>query len=101
MINDEKQKQRSVILLILILFLLILALTGCSTTVPVKVKFPEAPSKLFAKCPNLEKLEEQPKLSDVAKSVTNNYTTYYECAVKNDAWIEWYQIQKQIFESIK
>jgi hypothetical protein len=81
--------------------LLAMVLTGCSTTAPVVAKFPEVPSKLLARCPNLEKLEEQPKLSDVAKSVTNNYTTYYECAVKNDAWIEWYQIQKQIFESVK
>ena len=81
--------------------LLAMVLTGCSTTVPVVAKFPEAPSKILAKCPNLEKLDEQPKLSDVARSVTNNYTTYYECAVKNDAWIEWYQIQKQIFESVK
>jgi len=75
--------------------LLAMVLTGCSTTVPVVAKFPEAPSKILAKCPNLEKLDEQPKLSDVAKSVTNNYTTYYECAVKNDAWIEWYQIQNK------
>jgi len=83
------------------LILLAMVLTGCSTTAPVVAKFPEVPSKLLVKCPVLEKLGEQPKLSDVAKSVTNNYTTYYECAVKNDAWIEWYQIQKQIFESVK
>ena len=81
--------------------LLAMVLTGCSTTVPVVAKFPEAPSKILAKCPNLEKLDEQPKLSDVAKSVTNNYTTYYECAVKHDAFIEWYNIQKNIFESVK
>jgi len=30
-----------------------------------------------------------------------NYGTYYECAVKTDAWIEWYQKQKIIFENIK
>ena len=83
------------------LILLALLITGCSTTVPVVAKFPEAPSKLLVKCPSLEQINEQPTLSDVAKTVTNNYTTYYECAVKNDAWIEWYQIQKQIFESVK
>lgn len=83
------------------IILLATMMAGCSTTVPVVAKFPEAPQRLMVKCPNLEKLNEQPKLSDVAKSVTNNYTTYYECAVKNDGWIEWYQIQKQIFESIK
>lgn len=89
--------------LVFVVFLILLfaMLGGCSTTVPVVAKFPEAPSKLFAKCPNLEKLEEQPKLSDVAKSVTNNYTTYYECAVKHDSFIEWYNVQKNIFESVK
>jgi hypothetical protein len=83
------------------LILLAVLITGCSTTVPVVAKFPEVPPRLLVKCPNLEKVDEQPKLSDVAKSVTNNYTTYYDCAVKNDAWIEWYQVQKLIFESIK
>lgn len=83
------------------LLLVVFLMTGCSTTVPVVAKFPDVPPRLLVKCPNLEKLDEQPKLSDIAKSVTNNYTTYYECAVKNDGWIEWYQIQKQIFESIK
>jgi hypothetical protein len=76
-------------------------MTGCSTTVPVIAKFPEVPNQLMVKCPNLEKINEEAKLSDVAKTVTINYTTYYECAVKNDAWIEWYQIQKHIFESVK
>jgi hypothetical protein len=46
-------------------------------------------------------LKEGAKLSDVATTVTINYSTYYECAVKNDAWIEWYQIQKNIYESVK
>jgi hypothetical protein len=85
----------------LFLILSFFILTGCSTTVPVTAKFPEVPNQLMVKCPNLEKLNEEAKLSDVAKSVTINYTTYYECAVKNDAWIEWYQIQKHIFESVK
>jgi hypothetical protein len=72
--------------------------TGCSTVVPVTVKFPEAPEQLLVKCPQLEKIEEEPKLSDITKSITKNYTTYYECAVKNDSWIEWYKIQKDIFD---
>ena len=75
--------------------------TGCSTTVPVTARFPEVPERLLDKCPQLEKSKEESKLSDIAKTITNNYTTYYECAVKNDAWIEWYQLQKHIFENIK
>ncbi len=81
--------------------LLVLILTGCSTTVPVTAKFPNVPERLLVKCPQLEKLENEAKLSDIGKTVTNNYTTYYECAVKHDAFVEWYKIQKNIFESVK
>jgi len=84
----------------LVCFFLIL-MTGCSTVVPVKSKFPDVPERLMVKCPQLEKVSETPTLSDVAKTITNNYTTYYECAVKHDAFIEWYNVQKNIFESVK
>ena len=49
----------------------------------------------------VEKLKDDAKLSDVARTVTVNYSTYYECAVKVDAWQEWYNIQKIIFEGVK
>ena len=84
----------------LVCFFLIL-MTGCSTVVQVKSKFPDVPERLMVKCPQLEKVSETPTLSDVAKTITNNYTTYYDCAVKHDAFIEWYNIQKNIFESVK
>ena len=74
--------------------------SGCSTTVPVTAKFPEAPGKgATVRCPDLQKLNDGARLSDVATTVTINYGTYYECAVKADAWQEWYEIQKRIFES--
>jgi len=79
----------------------IFALTGCSTVVPVKAKFPDVPERLMVKCSQLEKVSETPTLSDVAKTVTNNYTTYYECATKHDGFVEWYNTQKNIFESVK
>ena len=50
---------------------------------------------------NPDKLDEEVKLSDVAKNITYNYTLHYECVIKHDAWIEWYQSQKKIFESVK
>ena len=81
--------------------LLVLLLTGCSTTVPVTAKFPEAPNELLQKCPALKQMNEEVKLSDVAKNITYNYTLHYECVIKYDAWIEWYQSQKKIFESVK
>lgn len=81
-----------------LLLVLLISLTGCSTVVPVTAKFPEVPERLLVKCPQLEKLGNEPKLSDVSKTVTINYTTYYECAVKHDAFVEWYKIQKDIFD---
>jgi hypothetical protein len=82
--------------------LLSLLLVGCSTVVPVTQRFPEAPGNVaMTACPQLQKLAEDAKLSDISKTVTVNYGTYYECAVKTDAWIEWYQKQQQIFNNIK
>ena len=84
------------------ILLLSLLLIGCSTTVPITAKFPDAPGlQATNKCPNLHQLEDVAKLSDIAKTITVNYTEYYQCAVKLDAWIEWYQVQKHIFEGIK
>jgi uncharacterized protein YceK len=90
-------------LFFLVVFVILAFLaTGCSTVVPVTQKFPEAPGNIaMTACPQLQKLQEDAKLSDVTKTVTINYGTYYECAVKTDAWIEWYQKQKHIFENIK
>jgi hypothetical protein len=83
------------------LLLSLLLLTGCSTTVPVTARFPEPPGlQSQTACPNLKKLEEKTQLSEVAKTVTVNYTEYYTCAVKLDAWIEWYAKQKIIFDGI-
>jgi hypothetical protein len=79
--------------------LIALVLAGCSTVVPVTVRFPEPPGPgATTACPALQKLNNDARLSDVATTVTVNYSTYYECAVKADAWIEWYGIQKILFE---
>jgi len=82
--------------------LLVLLLAGCSTVVPVSVKFPEPPGlQSMTACPSLIKLSEDAKLSDVAKTITVNYTEYYTCAVKLDAWQEWYQKQLIIFQGLQ
>jgi hypothetical protein len=83
------------------IILSLLLLSACSTTVPIKAKFPDVPERLMVKCPQLEKVSETPTLSGVAKTVTNNYTTYYECAVKHDGFVEWYNTQKNIFNEVK
>lgn len=81
--------------------LIAVTLVGCSTTVPVTRKFPEAPQTLMEKCPELKKLAEEAKLSDVARTVVENYTQYQHCSTKSDAWVEWYNSQKKIFEEVK
>ncbi len=81
---------------------LVLLLSACSTTVPVTSKFPAPPGTLVQEpCVELKKLQEDPKLSDVAKTVTINYSEYYMCAVKLEAWQRWYREQKTIYESLK
>ena len=82
-----------------IVLVLAVFLSACSTTVPVKQKFPEAPNKLMTKCPNLDEVAPgTTALSDFLKVVVKNYSTYYQCAVIADGWQEWYQIQKIISE---
>jgi len=76
--------------------ILALLLAGCTTIVPVEQKWPDAPTTAVTRCVPLQKLNDDAKLSDVAKSVTANYTTYYECAAKTEAWIDWYNTQKQL-----
>ena len=76
-------------------------LMGCST-VPVTPKFPDAPGNVYMEaCPDLIKLKDDPVLSDISKTINDNYGSYYECAVKVDIWINWYRQQRAIFESLK
>jgi hypothetical protein len=76
-------------------------LSGCSTVVPVAAKFPDAPRLGLGTCPQLQTVPDDVKLSGLTTTVTTNYSTYYECAVKADQWNEWYEIQKRIFEGVK
>lgn len=97
--NDREQGLLSSLMIFAMVLVLIMALSGCGTAVPVTVKFPEPPGKgTTVACPDLQKLQDNAQLSDVSRTITVNYGTYYECAVKVDAWQEWYGIQKIIFE---
>ena len=97
--DNRDQGIVSSMIIFAIVIALVLAITGCSTVVPVTAKFPDAPGRLATQpCPDLQKLKDDARLSDVSRTVTINYSSYYECAVKTDAWIEWYKIQKHIFE---
>jgi hypothetical protein len=76
-------------------------ISGCSTTVPVKQKFPEVPSALMEKCEPLETID-QPSIvfSEFLKTVTKNYTKNHQCAKIVETWQDWYNKQKEIFESV-
>lgn len=78
---------------------IIITLSACSATVPVKRTFPEAPAVLLEKCADLKKVKENAQLSDVVKTVAENYSLYHECSSKHDSFVDWYKIQKQTFES--
>jgi hypothetical protein len=82
--------------------LLTLLITGCSTTVPVVAKFPDAPPSLKVACSELKKIEgDTVSIVDLHKTVVENYTQYYECATKVEAWNEWHTQQKKIFDEVK
>lgn len=85
------------------LILLILPfVVGCaSKPVPVTIKFPDVPPQLFESCPELKKLSDDAKLSDIAKTVVENYTLYHECYLKTEAWKQWYTIHKNSFEALR
>lgn len=78
--------------------ILVLLLSGCSTLVPVKQKFPEAPKPLLEKCPDLIQAgENSSDITEFLKVIIKNYQLYYECSNKHEGWIDWYNKQKKIF----
>lgn len=84
----------------LLLLAPVLLLTGCLVT-PVKHALPEMPERLGGTCPRLKQLpDNEEKLTEFLKVVTENYTTYYDCAVRHDGLVEWYKIQKKIHDDV-
>ena len=41
------------------------------------------------------------EFSDLLENVNENYGTYYDVRERFNAWIEWYNTQKRIYESVK
>jgi hypothetical protein len=84
-----------------IIALLATSLTAC-VSVPVERTFPKVPPELMTSCPPLQLLApDTTRLSDVVQNVVVNYGQYQACDVKVDTWIEWYNTQKTIFDSVK
>ena len=79
-----------------------IALTGCATSVPVTMSFPQAPEDLKVACSDIKLLNPATtKLSEVVGVVGENYGQYQECQIKINGWIQWYESQKKIYESVK
>ena len=82
--------------------LVLLLLAGCSTTVPVKHKFPNPTPELMKKCESLKKVEgDKVAITEMLKVIVQNYSLYYECSTKVDGWQDWYNEQKKIFDNVK
>lgn len=86
----------------LAILLLAIICVGCGTPVALKPKFPDAPKDLMIECEKLSTFD-KPKilLSELMVKMTENYTTYYECAAKVEAWQAWYVKQKENYETVK
>jgi hypothetical protein len=89
----------------LILATCVLLMTGCSIfkqPVPIKPEFPVAIPDLMKKCEQLKTVEgDKILITDMLKTIVENYTLYYECSAKVDGWQEWYIEQKKIYDSVK
>lgn len=86
----------------ILLLVAVLLLSACTSVVPVRQPWPEAPGLQSGQgCGELKPLPQSTTLSEVARTVAVNYSQYYECVVKLEAWQEWYSKQKQIHEGLK
>jgi len=82
--------------------LLVTVLTGCASSGIVKMSFPAVPQDLTTACPDLTPVDANTaKLSEVVSTVVSNYGEYYTCKDRVDNWIEWYNTQKKISDSVK
>ena len=87
---------------LVIYIILAFLITACSTAVPLSQSFPVAPDLLMEKCPELKTIAgEKVTIIEFTKTVSENYTTYHQCAGRTDAWIDWYNQQKKIWEEMK
>jgi len=83
---------------IICIIFLSLFLFGCQTVVPVKQKFPTAPTELFEKPTEMIELKQDSLLSDFVVTVFENYGICHENNVKLEAWQQWYLKTKELYE---
>jgi hypothetical protein len=85
------------------LIVLSLLMVACGTKpVSVTQKFPDAPPELLKKCEQLKQVETgKVAITDLLKTVVENYALYYECSNRVDGWHDWHRVQKDVFDSVK
>lgn len=76
---------------------------GCATPTPVKRSFPEPVPELMQRCEVLRTVPttDRVAITELLKTVIENYQLYYICSSRVEGWQEWYQEQRRIFESVK
>lgn len=85
----------------LLIIAVALSLSAC-VSVPVERTFPKAPEEITVACPDLQTVPAgTTQLSIVLETIIANYGQYQLCQAKSDTWIQWYNEQKKIFESVK
>lgn len=89
----------------LALILVSFSISGCALfqkPVPVVPKFPDPVPELMKKCNELKTIEgDKVAITELLKTVVQNYTLYYECSNKVEGWQDWYNQQKRVFDNIK
>lgn len=77
-------------------------LSGCTTTVPVMIKFPSAPAILMEPAERLQPLNKgNVQLSDIIENANENAAKYYILRDKYNAWQEWYTKNQKIYEEVQ
>ena len=85
----------------IIVVLVAALLVGCTTPTPVGHSLPEPPVIIIERCPALKTLkDDETRLSEFVKTVTENYILYHECAAKHDLLVKWYAEQKALHDKL-
>jgi len=84
----------------LIVALMLVGITGCATKVsPVSLKWPDAPAELMEPADDLTTLKpEQTRLSDLIDNANTNFSRYYILKDRYEAWQQWYNTHRQIYQ---
>jgi uncharacterized lipoprotein YmbA len=82
---------------------MVLLLAGCAAPTPVKRSFPEAVPELMQQCETLRTVPvtDRVAITELLKTVIENYQLYYVCSSRVEGWQQWYRTQREIFESVK